>query len=38
MEQNWLMGLYPEIMEMKEIEKMVSSCNNIDEVKGKVCN
>ena len=38
MEQNWLMGLYPEIMEMNEIENMLSGCNNIDEVKGKVCN
>ena len=38
MEQNWLMGLYPEIMGMKELQNMLSCCNNIGEVKGKVCN
>lgn len=38
MEQNWLMGLYPEIMGMKELQNMLSGCNSIDEVKGKVCN
>ena len=38
MEQNWLMGLYPEIMEMKEIQNMMSSCNSIDEIKSRIGN
>ena len=38
MEQNWLMGLYPEIMEMKELQNMLSCCNNIGEVKGRAGN
>jgi len=32
------MGLYPEIMEMKELEKLLSDCNNIDEIKGRIGN
>ena len=38
MEQNWLMGLYPEIMEIKEIQNMLGCCNSIDEIKGRIGN
>ena len=38
MEQNWLMGLYPEIMEMKEIQNMLIGCYDIHELKGRAGN
>ena len=38
MEQNWLMGLYPEIMEIREIQNLLGWCNSIDEIKSRIGN
>ena len=38
MEQNWLMGLYPEIMEMKEMGRFASDSKDIGAIKGRAGN
>lgn len=38
MEQNWLMGLYPEIMEIQKISRFASDSKDIDAIKGRAAN